>query len=325
MFKRLSMLAVLVLLLFSLAATYADSTKSAHCGDLSAADCQIIEDNLAVMDALRSLAFALDMTSASGDSNMTATGSGAFAISEAAYAEMMTLSETMSPEAANALLEILLTSMNGEFQLHLQGTEAGEETDSELRMLLKDGVLLLNVGTLEALLGEPMTGVDWLGFDMNDALGEMLADSLPPMMNGDSLALTEAEQSTMTITRLPDSELNGVAVAVFESSIDMNALLAQQDMSAMADDPNQAMLLELMQGLEFQAMTAKQYIGLADHYTHGMDLSLQMSYPNEEGAIVNTALDLSLTLSAFDEPVEVELPEDAMVLPLAMMMQMGNS
>ena len=66
--KQLTLL-VLVMLLLPLGLAHADSMdNSKHCGDLSDADCQIILENMAVMDNVFSLAFLADMTlDVSGD------------------------------------------------------------------------------------------------------------------------------------------------------------------------------------------------------------------------------------------------------------------
>ena len=59
MVKKCMILVVLVLLLMPLLIVQAEST---HCGDLSDADCQIILNNIAVMDEVHSFAFDMGCT-----------------------------------------------------------------------------------------------------------------------------------------------------------------------------------------------------------------------------------------------------------------------
>ena len=62
MSKRIMILVIILTLLIPFASTRADSIEAAHiCGDLTDADCQILLDNSATMDALNSFAFTATM------------------------------------------------------------------------------------------------------------------------------------------------------------------------------------------------------------------------------------------------------------------------
>jgi len=201
-------------------------------------------------------------------------------------------------------------------------------------MLMTDGILLLSSGTLEELLGEPMTGIDWLGFDTKGALGDMMAASMPDMaamdedlaaMTTDMTGLVAAQETAVAVARLADSEVDGVAVAVFEMAVDMPAMLdAIWDMLP-AEDPNQTMLREATADYVYHEMSARQYIGLEDAYTHLLEMDLDIDRAPAGEETVKTVLGFDMRMSAFGEPVAVEIPEEAMVLPLAMMAQMGNA
>ena len=241
------------------------------------------------------------------------------------------MSQQLTAEESGALLELLVTSLTGEVWLNLSGTSADEEVSMELSIRLKEGVILLNPGAMEEISGQPMTGMEWLGVDVTGAVGDLLAESgMMPEMDADGME--EAEASAISITRLPDSEINGVTVAVFETSIDVNSILSLisiEDMIAFSnpeEDPEKSM--EMIEAIDVRDLSSRQYIGLDDHYTYRFDVSVDLTAPDEsnsnDGGEKTIVMDLDVGLSGFNDPVEVEIPEDAMVFPLAMMLQMNN-
>ena len=176
-----------------------------------------------------------------------------------------------------------------------------------------------------------MTGMEWLGVDVTGAIGDLLTESgmMPDM---DANDLEEVEASATSVTRLPDSEINGVAVAVFETSVDVNSILSLisiEDMIAASDsneDPEKTM--EMVQAIDVRDLSSRQYIGLDDRYTYRLEVSVDLTAPAEsgdqDGGEKTIVMDLDVGLSGFNDPVEVEIPEDAMVFPLAMMLQMNR-
>ncbi len=338
MLKRIMILVVILTLLIPFASTQADSIEAAHiCGDLTDEDCQILLDNSATMDALNSFAFTVTMAfETSGDANedhmqLAGQGGGALSLDDEALQAIAETGHQKTADETGALFELLITSLTGEVWLNLSGTSADEDFTMELTLRLKEGVVLLNAGAMEELSGQPMTGMDWMGVDVTGAVGDLLAESgMVPEM--DANGIEEAEASAANVTRLPDSEINGVAVAVFETRIDVNSILSLisiEDMITSSDseeDPEKTM--EMIQAIDVRDLSSRQYIGLDDHYTYRLDMSVDLTASGEsadqvggEKAIV-MALDLGL--SGFNDPVEVEIPEDAMVFPLAMMLQMNN-
>lgn len=339
MVKKCTILVVLVLLLMPLAIVQADST---HCGDLSDADCQIILNNIAVMNEVNSFAFDMDMSFDAGgdaiDESMRLAGQagGAVSMAEEALLEIEALSEDMSESDDAALLELLLTGLTADIWLNLNMSSASEDSTMELSLRMKEGVVLIGAGAMAELTGQEMTGLEWFGLDLTGGIEDLLSeagimpesDSTP--MHSDEMEAAEAA-ATM-ITRLPDSEVNGVAVAVFETNIDINEIMSMitiEDIVAEAgegQDPEMA--LDIMQHMTINELVSRQYIGLINYYTYGLDVALDLvidgEFMDSPGASVTITLDVDIEMSDFNEPVEVEIPEDAMIFPLAMMMQMNN-
>lgn len=325
---------LLVVMLLSLAVVQADSTDRAIlCGDLPDADCQILLDNEVVMNSLNSFAFVMSMNvSVSGDDPMQLAmqGDGALSLSDAALEAANAMTGSMSDTDMSALLELLLTSIEGEVLFELKGGSAEGPIDVELALRMKDGIVLVGAEALEAMTGESMGGMEAFGIDLNDALGETLAET-GMMPSADIGEMEAVEAEVTTVTRLPDGDVNGVAVAVFETDIDINAVFSLVDAEELfaasdeMDDPEMAQ--EIIDAIDVREFVARQYIGLDDSYTYQIEMALDMTMSSEHTDLETDAgivLDLSIEMSDFNEPVEVEIPEDAFIFPLAMMMAMGN-
>ena len=126
--------------------------------------------------------------------------------------------------------------------------------------------------------------------------------------------------------------MNGIAVAVFETTIDINeimSLITFGDIVAEAKEgQDPGMALEMMQHMMVNELASRQYIGLNDHYTYGLDVALDLvidgEFMDSPGNSMTVVLDVDIEMSDFNQPVEVEIPEDAAVFPLAMLLQMNN-
>ena len=125
--------------------------------------------------------------------------------------------------------------------------------------------------------------------------------------------------------------MNGAAVAVFKTDFDLAAFFSlvspEQLIAASGELHDPQTLSEAMDSIEVGEFSLTQYIGLDDSYTHGTDIlaDVSMSY-TETGQSQTSSVFFEMTavLSNFGEPVEVPIPEDAFVFPLAMLMQMGS-
>ncbi len=318
MLKRFTILIALVLMLTAVLSAQAETMEDGvFCGDLQATDCQILRDNAAVMDQVFSAAIDISMdlaTSAEAAANnmsLRGAGNGALAVDPALVDEMQ------SEEAGDmaAALEPLLTAITGEFTLSLSGASADEPFEMSLDLLLKDGKIVFNAAAMSELTGDSMEGLEWFGVDISGALDEVLQEAgigAAPAEH-DSM-MDDGPASGMMVTRLDDSVLAGVPVAVFETSLAASAL--ESMLAAETDDP--AMSIS-------GAISSRNYIGLSDHFSYRLELTGELTLPDgEHGAGTTLVMDVGVEMSAFNQPVSVEIPEDALVFPLAMMLQMNS-
>ncbi len=336
MLRKYLILVVLIALAFPVALTGADAADDVFCGDLSQGDCQILLDNAAVMDSLNSFAVDVNMNLAADSAepmrlNLQATGQ--FELDDES---LQVINETATDTAAAEwaeLAEVFLTAAKANVSVEMTDSSGEEEVKTEINLLLKDGILLLSAEALSALSGEDMSGMEGFGVDLNDAIGDLLAET-GVMPEADSAEMQEMEalaDTAMSIQRLPDSEVDGAAVAVFETHFDVSgffSLVSAEQLVATSDgldDPRA--WNEIMDSIEVGEFSMTQYIGLADSYTYGVDIvaDMSMSY-TEDGQMMESLIDFELTaiLSQFGATVEVPIPEDAFVFPLAMLLQMGN-
>lgn len=334
MLKKCLILAALAIALFSLLPAQA-SDQSRFCGDLSAADCQMLEANAQAMEAVNSLAFAGVMAmEAAPDGLLELAGAarGKIEFDAEAMASLSAMSEQMLAANWSQVAELLLTSTKADVSFELSGSMEAEAFELEMSLLLTDGVLLLGAGAMEALTGESMTGIAAFGLDLNGAVAEVLGGEvmeMPEASHEDDMAALEA--AATTITRLPDSQVNGVAVAVFETQLDMDyvfSLMCGADLlAAYGDELERQSAQELCDAVSSMNITAREYIGTTDAYTYRMEAAVDMTMAGDDLGLDSDgafAMRMDFTLSGFNEQVEVEIPEDALVLPLAMMLQMNE-
>ncbi len=334
MLRKCVILFALIALVFPVALAHADARDDVFCGDLSQSDCQVLLDNAAAMDSLNSFAFDLSITGVADSEEpmrLSLEATGQITLDEESL-------QLINDQAANAseadwgeLMEIFLTSVTADILIDLTDSSGAEEVKTEIRLLLKDGIMLLSADALSALTGEDMSGMEGFGVDLNDAIGELLTESgaMPEAESAEMQEMEEVAESAMTISRLADSEVGSVAVAVFRTDLDLNAILnlvsAEQLAAASNDMDDPAAVRELMDAIDVGEFSVIQYIGLDDKYTYGIDAVVDMSMSlKENGQEMNSSIsfDMSAILSKFGEPFDVTIPEDAFVFPLAMLMQM---
>lgn len=327
--KKCALLIALLLLLVPLATTLADSLEDAvQCGDLAEADCAIKKSNSAVMDELESFAIALSMAmdiqgaDPSENVSITLEGAGSVAL-EPALMEAASALETaagMDAAAMSALVNELLGGLSAEMYLDLTMAGADETSELPLNLLVKDGVVAVNMAAFADEADAAVAG--WLGIALADVMdsAEQEADMTAVEMKGPDYG---ALAGAITIVRLPNSEVHGSPVAVFQTTLDSDALLESfglADLSgALGAD---AAAMEFVGGASLHVL---EYISLADSYTQRMEVAMTtMDEAQAETAPFSMNMTMRMDLSAFNEPVDVLLPEDVFVMPLAMMMQMGD-
>ncbi|MCY4147501.1 MAG: hypothetical protein OXE95_03050 [Chloroflexi bacterium] len=316
MIKRMSTL--LAILLISALAVVA---QDVDCGDLAEADCQILIDNNALMRDLSAFHFEAEMSmdvqsAASQDTlKLGMTGSGDLAMDAAAAKDI----DSMVKQ-----LEAIIASLVGQMRFAMSIEGPGTADIIEMSMLMRDNVFLFSGSMLDELMGAPMDGMDWFGLDLTGAVADWLKQA---GISDESLQDTsEQAESAATITRLDDAVLNGAPMAVFESTmaLDLDALMT-------AGEADMGELLDSL-GMELPAIagevTSTNYVGLDDGYTHRQEMSgaFNMGAFDMLGTTgdLQATMSLVIDLSAFAEPVAVELPEDVPAFPLAMMLTMGS-
>ena len=345
MLKRLTILITLTLLMLSVATIQADSIDGdVFCGDLSDADCQILLTNAEVMDGVYSLQFSMALAMKMGGDGlddsieMTGTGGGSLAVDPAtADALEAAAAETAESDMA-ALLEMLLSAVTGDLSFRFDGLSGDEAIEMELNLLLKDGVIVIGAGAMEEMTGEEMTGLEWFGIDTSGAIGVLLDEAgmgtAQDMGMSSQSSMEAVEDDATVIVRLPDQIIAGSALAVFESSVDVNSimqLLSLEDIQAAAgsgDGADADMARAMIQGMDVRELSSRHYVGLDDHYTRRMEMAMDLTLSGElvglEDGNISLIMNIGIDMTAFNQPVSVEIPEDAVVIPLAMMMQMGS-
>lgn len=323
MSKKITLLIAIVVLLVAAAGVQADSNEDAIlCGGLAEADCALRKSNSAVMDDLHAFAMTLSMRmdieapDPGDNTSITLEGAASVALDPALTeaASALESADGMAPAAMMALLNELFGGLAAEMSLALTTIAEGETSEMPLHILMKDGVVALNMAAFADESDEAVAG--WLGIELADILDSAgIEDDMTGLEMGDMdhSALANA----MTIARLPDSELNGLPVAVFQTSLELGALL--DSLGAMGAD---AAIMDPVGDAWAQVV---EYISLADSYTRRVEVAMAtMDIVTGEAPPVSFSMTMSLDLSEFNEPVDVALPEDVFVMPLAMMQQMNQ-
>ena len=337
MLRKYLTLIVLIALALPAAVASADAANDVFCGELSQSDCQILLDNAAVMDSLNSFAVFVSLALEADSDEPThvfAQAYGQFEIDDESLQTINQLTANTKEDDWGALAELFLTTVKADVWIQMRDLSSGEEVESEVKLLLKDGILMLSADALSALSGEDLTGMEGFGIDLNDAIGELLAES-GAMPEADAAEMQEIEalaDSATSITRLPDGEVSGVAVAVFKTDFDLGAffsLVSPEQLLAASDDLGDSRTLsEIMDSIEVGEFSVTHRIGLEDSYTYGMDIVIDMSMSHTKDGQLRTStinFEMAALLSNFGEPVDVAIPEDVFAFPLAMLLQMRES
>ncbi len=351
--KSLSFLLVTFLLLMPIAGLSAqdDDQGIDFCAILSEPDCQILEMSDDVMSELSSMTFTL---SASGDiayettlgqaedGSIDISGDVQVAFDVDATREWVEIDSDASNEEIAAILDRILESLTGAVSLNITETSSEGMKDIMLNLLMDGGTFVLDSASLESLTGESMAGLDWLGINMKGAMESIVSmpeyDSSVDISPAPNIYDLDGIEEALTITRLNDSDVNGVSVAVFQYDFDMVNVLEMLDLADLegmaANSAMDQLLLDMsmdvmMDVLSNTTISMVIYVGLDDFYTYRGTLNMQMEIAGEmlgrpnvgDGSFTVT---VDFLLSDHNEPVVVELPEDAMILPLMMLLQMGN-
>ena len=337
MLRKYLTLIVMIALALPAAVASADGANDVFCGDLSQSDCQILLDNAAVMDSLNAFAvhmnMALDIDGAE-PTRLSVQGDGQFELDAESLQTINEMAVNAGEAEWNDLAELFLTSAKAVVWVEMTESTSEEDVTTEINLLLKDGILVISADALSALTGEDMTGMEGFGIDLNDAIGDLLAESgmLPEADSAEMQEMENLADSTMSITRLPDSDVSGVAVAVFKTDFDLAAFFSlvspEQLMAASGDRDDSLMLGELMDSIEVGEFSATHSIGLDDRYSYRIEVTADMSMSYTENGQQQTSsirFEMVASLSSFGEPVDVAIPQDIFAFPLAMLLQMNEN
>lgn len=273
--KVLSLLLVLVLLLATFSTALAQTEP--FCGDLDEADCALLTTATENMKEVASYTAGADyMAELIGipglplsEASVQVTVGGAFAYDEAALAAAQQLGMATSQEDIAALMsdspELFVDFYNGwSFDAQIDvlvseelaaalSADAGVEIPTALAvpLILKDGILYVDVTELAPLMegGEGMEG--WIGFELGRVMEaaaeqgafEQAAASMDPeamaMAGGEdgatvaalmglqaALSDPKAFEQFQTIVRADDEDMDGMPVAVFVTSFDVLSFIS---------------------------------------------------------------------------------------------------
>lgn len=376
MSKKLIVLFTVILLLVPFASVNAQSASEFDfCQDLtSSADCDILTRSGEAMSAVSSLAFDMslvyDITSdMQGMENVTFElyGDGQLAIDLGAFNELQSLAYTDSQaymEQAPAMMSALFNGIEGELFLtfDLSGvTEVAETGMSTMpfNLLMKDGTIYMDVGALMGMSGQSTDEPMWFGFELDGFMDQMSGGMMGGFNFADlsntgmfaNIGDVQKAQEYITITRLADSEIMGMPVAVYESTYNIADMMQnpefQSAMESMADEMSgmgeeqSSMFTAIFDAMSNMTLVARQYIGLDDFLVHRfeMDVNANMNMSaiaDMAGSSSGTDMSdlagigdmqigyvLTINLNEFNQPVNIEVPEDAQIIPTEMMGNMG--
>ncbi len=345
--NNVNLLLVTCLLLIMCAGTGAQSDDLGidYCALLAEPDCLILEANEEAMRNVSSYAVAFALTGEINNTNMTGgsqqkafvvSGETQLAFDAEAAAGGPAISADATQEERAALFERILTSITGALSMTITATSSEGTSEITINALMDNGVYLVDSATLESLTDEPMEGVEWLGVDITGALETLMAmpdiASSVDIISMPGIADLEGLEQVLTVTRLPDSEVNGVDVAVFDYEFDLPALLELPGLNeramqlSEADAPLKAGMLDIVENMRVSARTS---VGLADFYTYHtlINFSIELdgeSMGNADGSLVSAQFNIEADMSEHGQPVSVEIPEDAFILPLSLLLEMGS-
>lgn len=274
--KVASLLLVVLMVLASFVPAFAQSEP--FCGDLDAADCELLTVATANMQEVASYKAAASYSAVLAgipglplaEAAVNVTVDGGFSYSDAALAAAAQLADVQGQQDVANLMaespELFVDFYNGwAFDMVIDvaisdelaaalSADAGVEIPSafSVPLILKDGVLYVDVTDVAPLI-DGMQGMEgWLGFEFGPVLAaaaeqgmfEQAAASMDPeAMAGAAdpatLAVLMSVQAAMSdpssfekfmsIARVEDDEIDGAPVAVFVTKLDLLAFLSSPE------------------------------------------------------------------------------------------------
>lgn len=403
--KVASLLLVVLMVLASFAPALAQSEP--FCGDLDAADCDLLtaatENMKEVASYQAAASYSAMLAGIPGlplaEAAVDVTVDGAFTYNDDALAAAAQLAEVQGQEdVANLMLEspelfvdfyngwafdmVIDVTMSDELAAALSA-DAGIEIPSALSvpLILKDGILYVDVTEVAPLINGMQGMEGWLGFEFGrvieaaaeQGMFEQAAASMDPAAMASAgaadpatmaalmglqatLSDPKAFEKFMSIERVADDEIDGAAVAVFVTKLDLLAFLSSPEFAELvkglaasgalgADAPSAADLdqalgmLSMMGPMLFQGLTSESttavsidepnYI-ISQSTLFSWDLTSLLQMAAMSGAVPADQLpsgasmvEVSTTVVNSDIGGEqmIEAPADAQIIPAEAMMQ----
>lgn len=356
------------------------------CGNLAEEDCDIVRaareamTNISSYSATVDLALSLaDLPSLPQDLSLNFASDGVFSVNPEMTASLLEMQSMGAEEMTQNMAQFFELVADLYFEIGFDmvwdislsddlvdlmaaSAQAQLPSDITLAMRMTDGYFYVNLDELAAAMPDAEGLEGWIGFDIGTLMSESMQAAIEQMQSGDGAdqafastaamtmqqqALMEASKDYVTVTRLDDSEVDGVAVAQFLYDFDMGGFIASPEFSSflleqlkmqveanpdMAEggltpeniDMVGAMLPMvgpmLLSGMTFETTSS---IGLEDNYqyaseTHVVwDLSsvLRLAGMPSSGQPV-FEMHVQSTNSDFDSAPAIEAPEDATIIPL---------
>ncbi len=379
--RKIVILCLMVGMLLMGGVVSAQDTPPVFCGTLAQADCSILQQSRTAMQGLKSADINLTFNISAANIpnmptteplNISLTGTGSYSGDMSAVGQPPT--SMTDPTASITWLAKALGAVNAKLNLTItippaiqQMAAAGSNpvtlpASIPINLVLVDGKGYIDMDSLGPVIaGMDTTGSatsmpkGWVGLDLVEALNQMA----PMMSQVASLATQEAVVSNdmaqfmdpafigkfVKIERGADATVNGDAVAVFNTTVDVSAMIQDPTIAAAmsqamhstgSESSNaaqiQAMLPVLAQGL---SITATTEIGTADNIVRSaaVDFSYDatsimalMATPEaspQPAPVVKVHFDYGLSNINSAQPITA--PEGATVVPLSSLMGGGMS
>ena len=383
MLRKAMSISILIVLLFALVPGAALAQgPDVYCGSLSEADCNLLVDSQQAMNTLTSSAFDLNAGFSMSSSEEFAPDVNAFAFNMsgngAVAADLSALADLqgMDPEQMMGMLDTLpqmiadlLRGVTGEatFDISLPAelmTDAPIPSELTLNLLGTDGVLYVDLRSLLPAAAVEQEGMPaWIGLDLA-GMYETIFQQMPAMPMDEMQGMLDASGFAQMMTpdmlnqfvlieRGPDETVDGQAVAVFNTTLDYEAMFSSDAFQQVMDQYMQSILEmqgasaedlpdnfgEIMAGMmSGMQVSVSEWIGLDNSLLRHFDMN--MAYTLDPAAIAALsggeadqadipdfalAANVTVDLSDFNAPVEVTAPEGAQVInPMMMMPDMAT-
>lgn len=359
---RKGLLLILLVLLTVSGAALAQDTPPVFCGDLSEADCALLEQSQTAMMGLTTAAadFNVDVL-IEGDGQsipITLAGSGAFSGFDRMDHELDLGDMTELPDIT-PMLEAL-RGFSGDLALTLTVPEDLAEdmpTNSvTLELLLVDGIGYINFEPLKPFMQDSDMELDgWGGLDIASLIEEVYKQITPEMLADfgqsgemfavpvDSMAQFEDPafiEQYISITRTDDGS---GATATFETTVDLAGLMkdpAMQDLireqmvaqaEAQGDDvsDSEAQMALGMMGMVFEdsSIVFTEEIDTSSALLAGANMSMTFDLSNlaemDDSNSGPAVISVNASVSyTYDDLPAIVAPEDASILPYEMLIGM---